>query len=118
MNMNFEKIFACFLNLYVVPLVSLWFYAVLERKELCASLRSACRYAMYAAANFIFAHALALLFGVVLGRKIHATGSKYTVLAVLAALGIPLLEKFLREYASFVARRRSSRSEGVEGAEK
>ena len=101
MNVNFEKLFVCFLNLYMVPLVSLWIFSKIRKRPLALSLPLAFEYTFCTISVFVLAHVPAALFKAVFGKRIVMTGSKYTVLAVLVAVSIPFIEKNVREYIEF-----------------
>lgn len=111
MNVHFEEGLVCFLNLYMIPFVSLWLHFRLQNRS--ANLTKECvfLYAMYSISTYVLTHFGAVIIRKIIGMEIVITGSKYTILAVIVAVAISFCEKIIRDYFSFAKNQQNLDSE-------
>lgn len=92
MNAELQNYLVLFINLFFVPVISLYLAFKKRKLQDFSHFQIFMRYALYVVENLILTHVYVVIARILLHFRIYNTGVTYTVLAVISAFLIPILE--------------------------
>lgn len=92
MNAEIQNYLILFINLFFVPVISLYLAFKNGKLQNFSRFQIFMRYALYVVENLILTHVFVVVIRTLLHFRIYNTGVTYTVLAVISAFLIPTLE--------------------------
>ncbi|MBQ7288917.1 MAG: hypothetical protein IJW78_04225 [Clostridia bacterium] len=88
------------INLFFIPIISLYIYIKKNNKALRFSFENFCIYAVLVATSSILNKALVVVINLVSGKMIYIASSYYTLIGLVTAVFIPIIYEIITKYIS------------------
>ena len=88
------------INLFLIPVISLYIYIKRSRKEIHFSFENLCKYCVLVAVNSVLNKAVTVIITMLSGKTVLVTSSYYTLIGIVTAVCIPFVIEIAIKYFS------------------
>ncbi len=89
-----------FVNVFILPLISLYIYMKRQNKELLFTFENVCKYSIFLSVGFVFNKGISIVIKTFFSKNIDLNFAAYTAIGIITFALLPLLFEIFKKYFS------------------